>query len=116
MQVQVAMLNVECHISINKDGNNFLGAARVALLHEISRGGSLTAAAKKQKISYQHAWNMIDEINRLAPNPLVVLQRGGANGGGAQLSAYGINILREYEQIEAHVNKLIAQINVEINF
>jgi molybdate transport system regulatory protein len=42
----------------------------------------LSGAAKKLKISYQHAWNLIDEMNHVAPEPLVTLQRGGTNGGG----------------------------------
>jgi molybdate transport system regulatory protein len=109
------MIEVECHISIKKNGNCFLGAAKTALLKEIIVNGSLSGAAKKLRISYQHAWNMIDEMNRLAPEPMVYLQRGGANGGGAGISAYGERILREYAQIEAQVKKLVGQINVEIN-
>ncbi len=109
------MIEVECHISIKKNGNCFLGAAKTELLAEIIQNGSLSGAAKKLKISYQHAWNMIDEMNRLAPEPLVIKQRGGANGGGAEITAYGEKILREYRQIEAQVKKMVNQINVELN-
>lgn len=109
------MIEVECHISIRKDGNCFLSPVKTGLLHEIKHSGSLSGAAKKLKISYQHAWTMIDEINRAAPEPLVIKQRGGANGGGAEISVYGIKILRDYALIEAEVKKLISQINVEIN-
>jgi molybdate transport system regulatory protein len=109
------MIEVECHISIKKNGNCFLGAVKTELLKEIIQSGSLSGAAKKMKISYQHAWNMIDQMNRVAPEPLVNMQRGGANGGGAEISVYGERILREYRQIEAQVEKLVSQINVEIN-
>jgi len=109
------MIEVECHISIKKNGNCFLGAAKTELLKEIIKSGSLSGAAKKLKISYQHAWNMIDELNRFAPEPLVNMQRGGVNGGGAEISVYGERILREYRMIEAQVKKLVSQINVEIN-
>jgi molybdate transport system regulatory protein len=109
------MIEIECHISIKKDGACFLGAAKVELLNEIKKSGSLSGAAKKLEISYQHAWNMIDEMNRLAPEPLVTKQRGGANGGGAEISNYGERVLREYRLIEAQVNTLVGQINVEIN-
>jgi molybdate transport system regulatory protein len=109
------MIDVDCHISINKDGVSFLDHYKTGLLNEISQNGSLNAAAKKLKISYQHAWTMIDEMNRIAPEPLVIKQRGGANGGGAEISAYGIRILHEFRQIEARVKKLVNQINVEIN-
>ena len=89
--------------------------AKTWLLYEIMQNGSLSGAAKKLKISYQHAWNMIDEMNRLAPEPLVIKQRGGANGGSSEISVYGERILQEYRQIETQVKKLVDQINVEIN-
>lgn len=109
------MIEVECHISIKKNGSCFLAPIKIELLHEISKSGSLSGAAKKLKISYQHAWTMIDEMNRNAPSPLVIKQRGGANGGGAEISSYGIKMMDEYKQIEAQVKKLVNQINVEIN-
>jgi molybdate transport system regulatory protein len=58
---------------------------------------------------------MIDEMNRMAPYPLVLKQRGGANGGGTSVSDYGERMLREYLIIQAEINKVVAQINVEIN-
>lgn len=109
------MIEVECHISIKRDGSCFLDPYKTALLHEISQNGSLRGAAKKLKISYQHAWTMIDEMNRVAPEPLVIKQRGGANGGGAEISSYGLRILKEFRQIEVQAKKLVNQINVEIN-
>ncbi len=110
------MIEVECQVSIKKDSKCFLGPVKTELLQEIIQTGSLSGAAKNLKISYQHAWTMIDEMNRIAPEPMVVKQRGGANGGGAEISAYGKKILDEYRLIEAQVKKLVDQINVEINY
>lgn len=110
------MIEVECHISIKKDGICFLGPVKTELLQEIRQSGSLSGAAKKLKISYQHAWTMINEMNRFAPEPLVTKQRGGAHGGGAEISNYGEKILQEYKMIEAQFKKIVDQINVEINF
>jgi molybdate transport system regulatory protein len=109
------MIEVECQILIRKEGICFLSPVKSLLLHEIKQCGSLSGAAKKLKISYQHAWVMIDEMNRTAPEPLVFKQRGGANGGGAAISGYGTRILSDYNSIETQVKKLIRQINVEIN-
>lgn len=109
------MIEVECQISIKKNGNCFLAPLRIELLHEISKNGSLSSAAKKLNISYQHAWNMIEEMNRNAPSPLVIKQRGGVNGGGAEISTFGLKMIDEYKQIELQVKKLVNQINVEIN-
>ena len=109
------MIEVECHISIKKDGIRFLNPLETQLLQEIRNNGSLSGAAKKMEISYQHVWTMIDEMNRSAPSPLVLKQRGGANGGGTAISGYGERMLREYLIIQAEINKVVAQINVEIN-
>jgi molybdate transport system regulatory protein len=109
------MIEVECHISIKKNGKCFLSPTKTELLQEIVRNGSLSGAAKTLKISYQHAWDLIKEMNRIAPEPMVLKQRGGANGGGTEISNYGIKILKEYRLIESQVHKMIDQINVEIN-
>lgn len=109
------MIEVECHISIKKDGVVFINPLKTQLLQEIRKNGSLSGAAKEMEISYQHVWTMIDEMNRSAPSPLVLKQRGGANGGGTAISAYGERMLREYLIIQAEILKVVNQINVEIN-
>ena len=109
------MIEVECHISIKKNGNCFLNPSKTALLLEILKCGSLLGAAKELKISYQNAWTMVNEMNRSAPSPLVIKQRGGLKGGGTEISGYGERILKEYKLIQAQINKVVDQINVEIN-
>jgi len=109
------MIEVECNVSIKKNGASFLDPQKIQLLHEIKQCGSMRSAAKKLSISYQHAWNLIEEMNRIAPSPLVIKQRGGANGGGAEISTYGIKMIDEYIQIKNQVKILVNQINVEIN-
>ena len=109
------MIEVEANISIKRNGIIFLDTAKTALLNEIRQCGSLNAAAKRMNLSYQHAWNLINEINRIAPEPVVIKQRGGNNGGGAEVSEYGLKILNEYRMIGLAIQKTINQINVEIN-
>jgi molybdate transport system regulatory protein len=109
------MIEVECRISIKKDGVSFLDPVKTELLNEIKRSGSLNAAAKKLQISYQNAWTKINEMNNSAPELLVTKQRGGAHGGGAVITAYGEKILKDYYAIQAQVNKMVNQVNVEIN-
>ena len=111
----LAMIEVECHISIKKDRVVFINPLKTQLLQEIRKSGSLSGAAKEMEISYQHVWTMIDEMNRSAPSPLVIKQRGGANGGGTAISEYGERMLREYQIIQAEIQKVVNQINVEIN-
>jgi molybdate transport system regulatory protein len=41
-----------------------IGPGKVALLEAITQTGSITAAAKKLKMSYRRAWLLVDETNR----------------------------------------------------
>ncbi len=109
------MIEVECHISIKKDGVCFMNPVKTELLKAIRKTGSLNSAAKLQKISYQHAWEMINEMNQLAPEPMVIKQRGGNHGGGAAITTFGERILNEYDLILKQINKTVDQVNVEIN-
>jgi molybdate transport system regulatory protein len=109
------MIEVNSSISIKRNGISFLDTMKTKLLYEIVQSGSLRGAAKALNISYQHAWTLINEMNRIAPEPMVAKQRGGTNGGGAAITNYGIKILKEYKLIEEQVQKIINQINVEIN-
>ena len=115
MQITGTMIEVSCQISIKQNGVSFLDPAKTELLREISRQGSLSAAARVVNISYQHAWSLIEEMNRVAPEALVIKQRGVAHGGGAVISGYGERILKEYKLIEGQMSKFVSQINVEIN-
>jgi molybdate transport system regulatory protein len=109
------MVEVQSYITIKRDGRLFLGPMQIALLREIMECGSLRSAAQALQISYQNAWSTICRVNDISPQPIVIKQRGGLNGGGAEISEYGLKIIEEYEMIASAVQKTINQINVEIN-
>jgi molybdate transport system regulatory protein len=64
------MIEVEAHIVIKRNGDAFLCPQKVKLLIEVHKQGSLSAAAKAIGISYQHAWNLVAELNRAGAEPL----------------------------------------------
>lgn len=109
------MVQVRLHIYIDQDGKKFITPDRMALLQKVRSTGSMVAAAKECNISYQNAWTMIHEMNELSPEPIVEKHRGGKNGGGAILSAYGVRLLTEYDSINQMVNNFNQRLNVEIN-
>ncbi len=78
----------------------FFGDTRVRLLEAISRHGSITQAARAVPLSYKAAWDAIDEMNNLAPAPVVVRSVGGRKGGGACLTAYGVKIIALYRSLK----------------
>lgn len=67
----------------------FLGYGRVVLLERIREHGSISAAARSMKMSYRHAWKLVDSMNRQGRSPLVVTSTGGKGGGGATLTETG---------------------------
>ena len=77
----------------------FLGYGRVVLLERIWEYGSLAQAARSMEMSYKHAWDLLDSMNRQAGCKLVETSRGGKSGGGARLTPAGeraIMVFREY--------------------
>lgn len=85
----------------------FLGANQIRLLKQVILDGSIHAAAKNLKISYQHAWHLLDKVNQLAPLPVLIRQKGGKDGGGCIVSNYGLKLIRMYEAKEAVVRAFL---------
>jgi len=74
---------------IDGTDGTFLGHGRVALLERIREYGSITKAAKAMEMSYRHAWDLVDSMNRQAERPFVELATGGKGGGGARVTEEG---------------------------
>ena len=87
----------------------FLGYGRVVLLERISEFGSISKAAKSMSMSYRHAWELVDSINRQARRPLVETSVGGKKGGGAKLTEAGKEAVEGfwniYEKFKRFLNK-----------
>lgn len=67
----------------------FLGYGRVVLLERIRAHGSISAAARSMDMSYRHAWDLVDSMNRQSRTPVVAKTTGGRGGGGAALTPSG---------------------------
>ena len=90
---------VNGNIEIEKNGACFLNPKRIALLKEVKVKGSINAASKELRMSYQQAWTFIKQMNELSPLPLVIQQRGGSNGGGAMITKFGEKTITEFENL-----------------
>lgn len=113
--MSLVMFQVSCKVAISKDGEAFLTLENIQLLIEIGETGSLMAAARSRQISYMKAWTMVTMLNKTSKYPVVLMQRGGHQGGGAELSEYGRRLLADYLQVEKQVGNLLAQINMELS-
>ncbi|CAH2600526.1 LysR family transcriptional regulator [Rhodovastum atsumiense] len=78
-----------------------IGPGKVALLEEIARVGSISAAGRALKMSYRRAWELVEDLNRHLGQPVVSTAAGGAGGGGARLTPAGEAVVAEYRAIEA---------------
>ena len=84
-----------------------LGDDRIRLLEGIDRLGSILRAAKALGISYKTAWDVVDEINNLSPEPLVVRTSGGRGGGGTVLTEEGKDVVRLYRLVEGEHQRFL---------
>jgi molybdate transport system regulatory protein len=79
----------------------FLGYGRVVLLERIREYGSITKAAKSMEMSYRHAWDLVDSMNRQAKKPFVEAATGGKGGGGARVTEEGEKAIRLFWKFHA---------------
>jgi molybdate transport system regulatory protein len=84
-----------------------LGPGKVRLLELIGETGSISAAARAMKMSYRRAWLLIEEANGLFGAALVESSTGGAGGGGARVTALGLEVIAAYRALESDVNGLV---------
>ncbi len=82
-------------------GKPFLLEKRIVLLHAIEEYGSISKAAKAVPMSYKSAWEAVDTMNSLSPEPIVYREIGGKDGGGTTITAYGQTLLANYALLKA---------------
>jgi molybdate transport system regulatory protein len=110
--------NFRGHIWIDGIEGTFIGYGRVILLEHIREHGSITKAAKSMKMSYKHAWDLIDSMNRQAPKPFIETSTGGRGGGGTKLTEEGERAIKMFWEFHkafqvfvAHEEKRILKAN-----
>jgi molybdenum ABC transporter molybdate-binding protein len=99
---------VGIRVWVERNGVAVLGEGRAELLAAVQQQRSITKAAKAAKISYRKAWNLIQEVNTAAGEPLVEAAVGGAAGGGASLTERGKLVLTAYEEVRRSMKQSAA--------
>ncbi len=79
---------------------SFLGDKRIRLLEAIDKSGSISQAAKAVPLSYKAAWDAVDDMNNVAPEPLVLRSAGGKHGGGTTLTSFARRLIAFYRALE----------------
>ncbi|MBM9613796.1 LysR family transcriptional regulator [Desulfobulbus rhabdoformis] len=94
-------LHIKGRLWIEQDGTTYLSWGRIVLLERIGEYGSVSAAAKSMQMSFSHAWHLVENMNALAPEPLVEKQAGGRRGGGAWLTEAGQQAILDFWKMVA---------------
>ncbi|MFH7326729.1 winged helix-turn-helix domain-containing protein [Desulfurivibrio sp. C05AmB] len=94
---------------IEHNGETYLGFGRVVLLEKIRELGSINRAAAAMGMSYKHAWDLVNAMNRHAAEPLVISSRGGKGGGGARLTAAGAAAISAFKKLHAELSAFLAK-------
>lgn len=79
------------------------GPGKADVLDAIQETGSISAAGKKLGMSYRRTWLLVDTMNRCFQQPLVDTAKGGAHGGGTQLTELGLQVLTQYRELQKEV-------------
>jgi molybdate transport system regulatory protein len=77
-----------------------IGPGKVAVLEEIARSGSISAAGRALRMSYRRAWELVEQLNTGLGTPVVETAAGGSGGGGTVLTAAGKAVIERYRAIE----------------
>ena len=92
------MASLSLRIDLHPTGR--IGPGKIELLEHIAAFGSISAAARKMDMSYKHAWDLVEDMNRLFGKPVIAAQTGGKKGGGAQLTPVGLAVVARFRAIE----------------
>lgn len=87
-------------LRVDSNRQRAIGPGKVALLEAIIATGSISAAARKLRMSYRRAWLLIDDLNHQLHSPAVSRVKGGKKGGGSDVTATGKKLVRLYRDIE----------------
>jgi molybdate transport system regulatory protein len=83
---------------------------RIDILRRIGQVGSISEAARGAGVSYKAAWQALDTLSNLAGAPLVERTVGGSGGGGAQLTAMGMQLLHAAETLHGLRTQALMQL------
>ncbi len=90
------------------DRTRWLGPGKADLLALIDETGSISAAGRRMGMSYKRAWMLVETLNAMFDGPLVDSARGGAQGGGAQVTPLGHAVLARFRAAQDAADRAAA--------
>jgi molybdate transport system regulatory protein len=77
-----------------------IGPGKVTLMRHVAETGSVSAAAKRMRMSHARSVKLVAELNALGATPLIETRSGGEAGGGASLTPLGHSVLDLYDRLD----------------
>lgn len=105
------ILELSSALTLEMLGKPFLLEKRIVLLHAIQEHGSISKAAKAVPMSYKSAWEAVDAMNSLSPEPIVCRETGGKDGGGTTITGYGETLLKNYDLLKEEHTRFLARLS-----
>ncbi len=84
-----------------------VGIGKIELLEGIAASGSLSAAARRMRMSYRRAWLLLADLNDSFDEPVAHATTGGRGGGGVVLTRFGADLIASYRQMEHGLQPLV---------
>lgn len=94
---------IRLRVWIEIAGHGTLGPGKLRLLEAVENEASLSAAARKLRMSYRLAWEHLRQIERRTGITVVEPRRGGRHGGGTELTPQGRLLLKKYRELRSEV-------------
>ncbi len=104
-------MELSSKLTLEMLGKPFLLEKRIELLHAIEEHGSISKAAKAVPMSYKSAWEAVDSMNALSPEPIVCRETGGRDGGGTTITAYGQQLLKNYGVLKEEHRRFLEKLS-----
>jgi molybdate transport system regulatory protein len=89
-------LAVKIRLRVVRGAADAFGPGKAQLIESLCETGSLNRSASAMKMSYVKALALVRAMNMHFVEPLVVLSRGGKDGGGTRVTAAGRAVLAAY--------------------
>ncbi len=96
-------------IRIDFSDNVNLGPGKIALLEAIKSTGSISDAARSLGMSYRRAWMLINSLKQGFSETVTVSSTGGKGGGGARVTPFGMNLIKQFRLLEREIARLGVQ-------
>ena len=68
------------------------------------------------KMSYRHAWELVDSMNRQAKKPLIETTTGGKGGGGAKLTDAGEKAIETFWNLYERFKSFLKNETMNLSF